>query len=94
MGTTARMIVILLLSGLLWSVSAPASASDEYIAGYASGILQHEFGITDAFVEVRNGEVVVTTKSLATIDRGKVVADGPKSGVLEALMGGRVQARE
>jgi ATP-binding cassette, subfamily C, bacterial LapB len=31
---------------------------------------------------------------LVVLDRGKVVADGPKSGVLEALMGGRVQARE
>ena len=31
---------------------------------------------------------------LIVLDRGKVVADGPKSGVLEALMGGRVQARE
>jgi hypothetical protein len=59
---------------LLWSISAPASASDEFIAGYATGILQHEFGITDASVEVRDGEVVVTTKSLATIDRGKVVS--------------------
>lgn len=31
---------------------------------------------------------------LIVLDRGKVVADGPKAGVLEALMGGRVQARE
>src|SRR4029078_12759097 len=59
---------------LLGSISAPPSASDEFIAGYATGILQHEFGITDASVEVRDGEVVVTTKSLATIDRGKVVS--------------------
>ena len=74
MGVRARMIGALFLSWLLWSVSAPASASDEFIAGYATGILQHEFGITDASVEVRDGEVVVTTKSLATIDRGKVVS--------------------
>ena len=31
---------------------------------------------------------------LIVLDLGKVVADGPKAGVLEALMGGRVQARE
>jgi opacity protein-like surface antigen len=73
-GARARIIGILLLSGLLWGLSTPASASDEYIAGYAAGILQHEFGITDASVEVLNGEVVITTKSLATVDRGKVVA--------------------
>ena len=58
----------------MWSVATPASASDEFIAGYATGILRHEFGITDASVEVRDGDVIVTTKSLATIDRGKVVS--------------------
>src|SRR4029079_16635734 len=42
--------------------------------GYTTGILQHEFGVSDASVEVHDGVVVVTTKSLATIDRGKVVA--------------------
>jgi len=73
-GARARMIGVLFLSWLLWSVSSPATASDEFIAGYATGILQHEFGITDASVEVRDGVVVVTTKSLATIDRGKVVS--------------------
>jgi hypothetical protein len=73
-GVRARMMGALFLSWLLWSVSAPASASDEFIAGYATGILQHEFGITDASVEVRDGVVVVITKSLATIDRGKVVS--------------------
>jgi hypothetical protein len=62
----------LLLGWLLLSATAPASASDEFIAGYATGILQHEFGVTDATVEVQDGVVVVTTKSLATIDRGKV----------------------
>ena len=74
MGVRARMIGALFVIWVLWSISAPASASDEFIAGYATGILQHEFGITDASVEVRDGEVVVTTKSLATIDRGKVVS--------------------
>jgi hypothetical protein len=61
---------------LCWLVVAaiPARASDEYIAGYATGVLQHEFGVTDASVEVRDGVVTVTTKSLATIDRGKVIA--------------------
>jgi hypothetical protein len=63
-----------LLSWLVISLTPPALASDEFIAGYATGILQHEFGLTDAAVEVHEGVVVVTTKSLATIDRGKVIA--------------------
>src|SRR5512142_953373 len=50
------------------------SASDEFIAGYASAILEHEFRVTDASVEVRDGAIVVTTKSLGNIDRGKVLS--------------------
>ena len=74
MGARSRIFGTLLVSWLLWSVWTPASASDEFIAGYATSILQHEFRITDASVEVRDGVVVVTTKSLATIDRAKVVS--------------------
>ena len=74
MGAPARMIRAWVLSGLLLSLAAPAIASDEFIAGYATSIVQHEFGVTDAAVEVHEGVVVVTTKSLATIDRGKLVA--------------------
>lgn len=49
-----------------------SSASDEFIAGYASAILQHEFNVTDASVEIHNGAILVTTKTLRNIDRGKV----------------------
>src|SRR5574338_537124 len=49
------------------------AASDEFIAGYASAILEHEFGVTDATVEVHNGAIVVTTKSLGNVDRGKLL---------------------
>jgi len=73
-GARARIIGALLISLLLWSLPAPAEASDEFIAGYATSIVQHEFGVTDASVEVHDGVVVVTTKSLATIDRGKLVS--------------------
>ena len=50
------------------------SASDDFIAGYASAILEHEFHVTDASVEVRDGAIVVMTKSLGNIDRGKVLS--------------------
>jgi hypothetical protein len=73
-GTRPRILGAVLLSWLWLSLTHPALASDEFIAGYATGILQHEFGLTDASVEVHEGVVVVTTKSLATIDRGKVIA--------------------
>ena len=74
MGARARILGALFSCWLLLSLTPPASASDEFIAGYATGILQHEFGVTDAAVEVRNGVVVVTSKSMTTIDQGKVVS--------------------
>lgn len=89
MGARARILGVVLLSLLLLGITYPALASDEFIAGYATGILQHEFGLTDASVEVHEGVVVVTTKSLATIDRGKVIA------ALEQIPGvSRVEIRE
>jgi hypothetical protein len=56
------------------SIPQVVSASDEFIAGYASAILEHEFNVTDATVEVRDGVVVVTTKTLANIDQEKMRA--------------------
>ncbi len=75
MGAKIGLVLCLsaLVCTLLWGTGR-AWASDEFIAGYASAILQHEFSVTDAAVEVRDGVVVVTTKSLASIDQGKVVS--------------------
>src|SRR5262245_60840693 len=53
-------------------LSEKALASDEFIAGYASAILEHEFSVTDASVEVLDGRLIVTTKSLANGNRGKI----------------------
>jgi uncharacterized protein DUF1207 len=61
---------------LLVALSIPAvgSASDEFIAGYASAILEHEFGVTNASIEVHNGAIVITTPYLGNIDRGKMLS--------------------
>jgi hypothetical protein len=67
---TARIGALTL--GLLFLSLLPADASDDFIAGYASAILEHEFGVTDASVEIRQGVVLVTTKALGKVDRGKV----------------------
>lgn len=67
-----RLGLVLLIAVL--SIPQFVSASDEYIAGYASAILEHEFNVTDASVEVRDGVIVVTTKTMGNIDRGKVLA--------------------
>jgi len=56
----------------LWLAGNQAFASDEYIAGYASAMLENEFRVTDAVVEVLNGEIVVTARTLGNIDQDKV----------------------
>ena len=67
-----RLGLVLLIAVL--SIPQFVCASDEYIAGYASAILEHEFNVTEASVEVRDGVIVVTTKTMGNIDRGKVLA--------------------
>ena len=61
--------LLFLLSPLL-----AAAASDEFIAGYASSVLEHEFGLTDAAITVDDGVVTVTSRTLAIIDQGKVTS--------------------
>jgi hypothetical protein len=69
MGSTigvASFLCAVVLCALCGTV--PAWASDEFIAGYTSAILQHEFNVTDAAVEVHDGSVLVTTKTLTNIE--------------------------
>jgi len=53
--------------------SAAVAADDAYIAGYAAAVLQHEFHVPGAVVQVHEGVVVVTAESLGKIDREKVL---------------------
>ena len=50
------------------------AADDSYIAGYAAAVLEHEFSVTDATIQVENGMVTVTTKTIGKVDRGKVLS--------------------
>jgi Protein of unknown function (DUF1207) len=59
---------------LCLSIGSAQGADDSYIAGYAAAVLEHEFGVTDAIVQVENGAVTVTTKSIGKVDRGKVIS--------------------
>jgi hypothetical protein len=70
----AERVGALLLASMLGMANPTAAASDEFIAGYASGILQHEFDVTDATIEVHDGVITLTTRTLANIDRGKLTS--------------------
>ncbi|HMU56214.1 MAG TPA: DUF1207 domain-containing protein [Nitrospira sp.] len=71
-GRQCRLVLSLGFCCWLWLTGNQVFASDEYIAGYASAMLEHEFRVTDAVVEVRDGDIVVTAKTLGNVDRGKI----------------------
>lgn len=48
-------------------------ASDDFIAGYASAVLEHEFGVTGASIETNGGIITVTATSLGKLDRAKII---------------------
>ncbi len=56
--------------------------NDRYIAGYATAVLEHEFQVTNALVEVSAGVIRVTSPSWGKVDKDKVsTALGGISGV-------------
>ncbi|MGD9727673.1 MAG: DUF1207 domain-containing protein [Nitrospiraceae bacterium] len=59
---------------LVLCVSVADASDDSYIAGYTAAVLEHEFSVTNAVIQVENGAVTVTTKSIGRVDRGKVVS--------------------
>ncbi|HET9962945.1 MAG TPA: DUF1207 domain-containing protein [Nitrospiraceae bacterium] len=65
---------ILVFVTFLFLGSSAAAADDAYIAGYAAAILEHEFSVTDAVIQVDDGVVTVSTKSIGRVDRGKILA--------------------
>jgi hypothetical protein len=54
-------------------MSKAIAADDAYIAGYAVAVLEHEFNVPNAVLQVQRG-VVVVDGSLGLVDRQKVVA--------------------
>ena len=69
---TGRVVFVLCL--ILGLVSATIAADDSYIAGYAAAVLEHEFNVPGAILQVQEGVVVVTADSLGKVDRQKVIA--------------------
>ena len=68
-------------AGLLWIwfmsfpyVLGAGTVDDAYIAGYAASSIQHEFGLRDAALEVRDGIVTVIVVAGSQVDRGKLEA--------------------
>ncbi len=64
---------VFLFFSLLSAPSAQSQAtSDEYIAGFATALLQHEYKAADSTVQVHNGVVRIGVRSLSGLDREKI----------------------
>jgi ATP-binding cassette subfamily C protein LapB len=84
----------LLLNPQILLLDEPTSSMDNSSeAAFKQRLATIAKGKTVILVTHRHSMLALVDR-LIVLDRGKVVADGPKAGVLEALMGGRVQARE
>jgi hypothetical protein len=69
--TRGMVFVFCLILGVASTTNA---ADDSYIAGYAAAVLEHEFNVPAAIVQVHEGVVVLTATSLGKADRQKVIA--------------------
>jgi opacity protein-like surface antigen len=80
--TSGVVFVICLVLGI---VPATIAADDSYIAGYAAAVLEHEFNVPGAILQVHEGVVILAADSLGEVDRKKVIAALEKiSGVVRA----------
>lgn len=71
--TCLRTATLLLCLSLLGAHSSWSQVTtDEYIAGFASAVLQHEFKAANSSLEVHNGVVTISARSLGGLDREKV----------------------
>ncbi|MFO0773815.1 MAG: DUF1207 domain-containing protein [Nitrospiraceae bacterium] len=64
------------LTAFMW-LASPAQAAmqdDAYIAGYATSAIEHEFGLRDAIIVVKDGVVTVTTGSFSPAEQEKAKA--------------------
>ncbi len=70
----ALSVVVFVLCLVQGVMSRAIAADDAYIAGYAVAVLEHEFNIANAVLQVQRGVVVVADSSLGQVDRQKVIA--------------------
>ena len=69
-----RTFLIASIAFLLFASSALATPDDDrFIAGYASAVLETEFHLPPASVEVSDGVIRVTASGLSADDRDRVV---------------------
>jgi hypothetical protein len=72
---TFRLLVVILAIGIVLLGTNPAwsrSVTDEYILGFATSVLHHEFNVIDTNLKVRNGVIWVSGSGLEGINQDKL----------------------
>lgn len=72
---TFRLPAIILAIGIILLGTNPAwsrPVTDEYILGFATSVLHHEFNVIDATLKVRSGVVWVNSSGLEGINQDKL----------------------
>lgn len=72
MAYVVRMTILICL--LFQSAGAAAQGEDEYIAGYAAALVEHEFHLPGTEIQVDQGTVTVYVTRLGAVDPAKIVA--------------------
>ena len=84
----------LLMNPPILLLDEPTSAMDNSTEnGFKARLAQAIPGKTLLLVTHRNSMLSLVDR-LIVMDNGKIVADGPKAGVLDALMKGRIRAAD
>ena len=83
LGTLASVLRILRIASggmvfvfclVMGTVSVTIAADDSYIAGYAAAVLENEFNVPGAILQVQEGVVIVTADWVGKVDRQKVIS--------------------
>ena len=73
-GWNAMQFLSIIMALIFWSSTVDAAIPDDsYIAGYATGILKHQFKIDAPSLIVRNGNITIPADKISAGDRAKVV---------------------
>jgi hypothetical protein len=70
----SKMLKALAILLLCIPFSLPAATSDDFIQGYASAVLEREFGIKNFSLKVAGVVVTITSKELSDADHNRILA--------------------
>jgi hypothetical protein len=66
-------VATLIVYGISFTPANAAVPDDAYIAGYAAALLEHEFHVRSASLQVQNGVIQINTDDLTGVNQQQLV---------------------